>query len=118
MTVMAMASAGKSVVHQIPAIMLVYSSEIWRPQSGDGGWMPTPRKDSVATVKIGIPEADRQLDHDRALDVREDLADHDEQARLPAQLGRGDVVELALGQDRRADGAGHDRREQDARRRR
>ena len=57
MTVLAMASAGKSVVHQMPEIMFVYSSlTIWRPQSGDGGWMPTPRNDSVATVKIAYPK--------------------------------------------------------------
>ena len=61
-----------------------------------------------------VAEADGQLDDDRALDVREDLADHDEQARLAAQLGGRDVVELALGQDRRPHGAGDDRREQDA----
>ena len=52
MTVLAMARAGKSVDHQIPEIMFVYSSLTLRPQSGDGGWRPTPRNDSVATVKI------------------------------------------------------------------
>ena len=52
MTVLAMASAGKSVGHQMPVIMLLYSSLTVRPQSGDGGWRPTPRNDSVATVKI------------------------------------------------------------------
>jgi hypothetical protein len=51
-TVVAMARAGKKVGHQTPAIMLLNSSATWRPQSGDGGWMPTPRNDRVATVKI------------------------------------------------------------------
>ena len=36
--------------------MFVYSSLTVRPQSGDGGWMPTPRNDSVATVKIAYPK--------------------------------------------------------------
>ena len=61
-----------------------------------------------------VAEADRHLDDGRAEDVREDLARQDEQARLAAQLGRRDVVELALGQDRRADRPRDDRREQDA----
>ena len=40
MTVLAMAIAGKKVGHQTPAIMFEYSSETWRPQSADGGWIP------------------------------------------------------------------------------
>ena len=49
---LAMASAGKSVGHQMPAMMLLKSSLTVRPQSGDGGCRPTPRNDSVATVKM------------------------------------------------------------------
>ena len=56
MTMLAMASAGKSVGHQTPEIMFVYSSLTVSPQSGDGGWIPTPRNDSVATVKIAYPK--------------------------------------------------------------
>ena len=52
MTVLAMARAGKSVDHQTPLIMFVYSWLTLSPQSGDGGWRPTPRNDRVATVKI------------------------------------------------------------------
>ena len=48
-TVLAIAMAGNRVDHQIPAIMLVYSSLTLKPQSGDGGWSPTPRNDRVAT---------------------------------------------------------------------
>ena len=51
-----MASAGKNVGHHLPEIMFVYSSLIVRPQSGDGGWRPTPRNDSVAMVKIAYPK--------------------------------------------------------------
>ena len=52
MTVLAIASAGNNVGHQTPEIMFAYSWLTVRPQSGDGGWSPTPRNDSVATVKI------------------------------------------------------------------
>src|SRR6478672_8959273 len=55
MTVVAIASAGKTVGHHTPAIMFEYSWLTDRPQSGAGGWMPTPRNDNVATVKIAYP---------------------------------------------------------------
>src|SRR5262249_41249355 len=51
----AIARAGNSVGHQSPADRYVYSSDTCRPQSGDGGWIPSPRKDRVATVKIAYP---------------------------------------------------------------
>src|SRR3990170_1762010 len=53
---LAIARAGNKVGHHFPATMFEYSSLILRPQSGDGGWIPTPRNDRVATVKIAYPK--------------------------------------------------------------
>src|SRR4029077_14216482 len=56
MPVVAIARAGNRVGHQMPAIMFAYSWLTDRPQSGEGGWTPTPRNDRVATVKIAYPK--------------------------------------------------------------
>ena len=76
--------------------------------------MPTPRNDRVATVKIAYPNRTVSSTTIGPGDVGQDLADHDEQARLTAQPGRRHVIELALGEDRGPDRPGDDRREQDA----
>src|SRR3990170_2011442 len=52
---LAIARAGNKGGHHFPATMFEYSSLMLRPQSGDGGWIPTPRNDRVATVKMAYP---------------------------------------------------------------
>jgi len=54
-TRLAIAAAGNTVVHQIPALMLRKASLTCAPQSGDGGCGPAPRNDSVATVNTAYP---------------------------------------------------------------
>ena len=52
------------------------------PSEGWVGGMPTPRKDSVASVDDGEREVDRGDDQHRAEHVRQDMADMiDERAR-------------------------------------
>ena len=60
-----------------------------------------------------VAEADRGLDEDRRHHVRQDLDEHDVRRPLAAQPRGGDVVELALDQDRGAHRARDQRREQD-----
>src|SRR5262249_35434023 len=54
-TRLAIASAGNSVGHQRPPTRYEYCSKIERPQSGAGGWIPKPMKESVAVAKIAYP---------------------------------------------------------------
>src|ERR1700728_922386 len=85
------------------------------PQSGVGGWMPKPRKDSVATVKIAYP---RRTENSTSTAGRTlgkismTITDH---APAPSRrAGRRGVVEMSLGQHGGAYGAGDQRREDEA----
>src|SRR5262249_57253776 len=54
-TRLAIASAGNSVGHQRAPTRYEYCSKIESPQSGAGGWIPKPMKESGAVAKIAYP---------------------------------------------------------------
>src|SRR5215831_5308570 len=54
-TRLAIASAGNNVGHQRPPTRNEYCSNIERPQSGAGGWIPKPMKESVAVANMAYP---------------------------------------------------------------
>ncbi|WP_260854967.1 hypothetical protein [Mesorhizobium amorphae] len=41
----------KTTIHHLPPVRNPYPSAMASPQSADGGWMPSPRKLSVAMEK-------------------------------------------------------------------
>ena len=73
------------------------------PHDVCGGCTPKPRNDSVDSVMIAAATAERRVHHDRADDVRQDVA-HDDPRRRRARRARG-LDELLL-LERRAPGRG------------
>ena len=113
MTVLAMASAGKSVGPPDPAdhvrVFLADAQAPVRRRRLETDAEERQRRHGEDRVA----ESDGHLDDGRTEDVREDLARQDEQPRLAAKLRGGHVIELALREHGRADGPRDDRREQD-----
>ena len=96
-TRLAIASAGKSVIHQYGSISVQYWL-ICAAQSGEGGGDAEPDERQRGDGEDRVAEPHRELDHDRRHHVREDLGEHDVGRALAPQARSLDVVELRLGE--------------------
>ena len=61
-----------------------------RPQSGEGGCTPKPRKPSDAVRKMAYEKRSAAFDCQRGQHARQNLAEHDVERRFAAQFRRLD----------------------------
>ena len=109
-TSVASASAGKSTIHgAVWRNTLPSATE--RPQSGEGCWIPSPRKERVAAAKMAAASRVVRLGDDQGGEVRQDLRDHDVGSGVAAQARGLHVFLAALAANRGANGSRCQRRQ-------